>query len=159
MIFAIRKKRALTFIELIIVIAIIGVLSITAVPKFKTTFDNLELESFVKDIYYLSRYLQASAVNKRQIYYLSIDKEKGEFQARLKPDAGTEDEFKNIEGRFGRIYKLPQKVNISVDPPEKAGIYFYPDSSIEGIKITFENEQKKDICLIIKGVTGDIQIQ
>lgn len=147
-------QNAVTFIELLIVIAIIGIISAVSIPQFKKTFDNLEFENFVKDIYYLSRYLQGSAVGQGQIYYLSINKDKGEFSATYRQD----NELKNIEGRFGKVYRVPRGIIISTDPPDETGTYFYPDGSIDKIKITFRNQQK-EISLIIKGAAGGIQIQ
>lgn len=158
MIFVTSRTKALTFIELLIVIVIIGILVGISIPQFRKTFDNFELENFVKDIYYLSRYLQASAISQAKIHYLNIARAEGKFWATYK----VEDEFKNIEGRFGKIYMAPKGVIISIDQahqPEKEGIYFYPDGSIDEIKIDFENRHNHKVSLIIQGAVGDIKIQ
>jgi len=148
-----KTKKAITFIELVIVITIIGILIGISIPQFKKTFDNFELENFVKDIYYLSRYLQASAISQGKIHYLNIDPGEGRFWATYKENA----EFKKIQGKFGNIYKTPKEVIISTD---KAGIYFYPDGSMDEITIKFMNRQYKNkISLIAKGASGDIKIQ
>lgn len=150
-----KKQNAITFIELLVVVIIIGILFGASIPQFRNTFDNLELENFVKDIYYLSHYLQGSAIGQSKIYYLNINKEEGKFQAFYKEG----DEFKNIEGRFGKTYKTPQTASISTDPPDKNGIYFYPDGSIDKIKIALKNQYGRELSLIIKGAAGEIQIQ
>lgn len=153
MISATISRRAITFIELLIVIVIIGILTGVSIPQFRKTFSHLELESFVKDIYYLSRYLQGSAVSQGKIYCLNIDKEPEGFHATYK----KESDFLNAEGRFGKLYKFPDGISVSVDPPDINNIYFYPDGSIDKIKITFKNRYE-EICLVIKGTIGEIQI-
>ena len=155
MIFATTRPRAITFVELLIVIIIVGILTGVSVPGFKKTFDNLELENFVKDIYYLSRYLQGGAIGQGKIYCLKIDKDKGEFQATYRQDS----EFKNLGGRFGKIYKAPAGITVSVNPPDATGTYFYPDGSVDKITITFVNQHKTEVSLIIKGAAGEIQIK
>lgn len=157
MIFVTNRPKAITFVELLIVIIIIGILASASIPKFKKTFDNLELEKFVKDIYYLSRYLQGSAIGQGKIYCLKIDKDKVEFQATYKED--EDNEFKNFPGRFGKIYKAPLGIIISIDPPDATGTYFYPDGSVDKITITLVNQHKTEVSLIIKGAAGEIQIK
>jgi len=149
------SKKAITFVELLIVITIIAILFSITIVRLKPTFDNLELENFAKVLYYLTRYLQASSIRNAEIYYLKIDKEQGILQAFLK----NKEEFQNIEGRFGKIYRVPSQVIISTEPSQAPGIYFYPDGSINKITITFENQNKKKVSLNIKGVAGEITIQ
>ena len=155
MTFAMIKIKALTFIELLLVIIIIGILTGVSIPQLRKAFDNFALENFAKDIYYLSRYLQGSAIAGGKIYYLNINKDKGEFQATYK----EENEFKNIQGRFGKIYKALDGIIVSLEPSERTGVYFYPDGSMDKIRITLENQYKKQLSIITKGVAGEIQIQ
>ncbi|OGX40261.1 MAG: hypothetical protein A2984_01355 [Omnitrophica WOR_2 bacterium RIFCSPLOWO2_01_FULL_41_12] len=134
-------KQAVTFIELLLVIVIIGALAAVSIPQLKKTFDNFGLENFVKDMYYLSRYLQANAVNQGKIYVLNIEPATGEFQAN------------------GKLYKAPKDILIFIEPADKTSIYFYPDAVTDKTTITFENRYKKQVSLILKGISGDIQIQ
>ena len=153
--FAMNRRSGFTFVELLVVIIIIGVLATLSVPKFRTAFDNFELENFVREIYSLSRYLQASAISQGKIHYLEINKEAQEFQA----SSMEGDELKQVPGRFGKAYKAPSGINISIDPPEKNGVYFYPDASTDKITFTFENRHKSKFSLNIKGASGGIKIQ
>lgn len=149
------SKKAITFVELLVVITIISILFSIAIVRLKPTFDNLELENFAKDSYYLTRYLQASSIRNAEIYYLKIDKELGTLRAFYK----NKDEFENIKGRFGKIYRAPSQTNIFTLPSEIPGIYFYPDGSIDTITVIFENQDKKKVSLNIKGAVGEIKIQ
>ncbi len=149
------RKSGLTFIELLIVIIIIGILSALGIPRFKSTLTHFEFEKFTKDIYFLSRYLQDSSVNQGKIYYLEININNRELQAFTREN----DEFRNIGGRLGKIYKAPQGVLMSADPLETKGINFYPDASTDQATIIFDNQGEDKISLIFKGASGGIQIK
>lgn len=150
------KKSGFTLIELLIVIVILGIITGMSWPQLRDTLDNIKLESSIKDVYYLSRYLQGSAASENNIYYLNIAKERGEFYASCKRGEGS---FQPIGSRLKEHLKAPDGILIYTDPPDATGIYFYPDGSASPITITFKNKHEKQISLAIKGVTGDIQIR
>lgn len=154
-----RRLGAVTFIELLVVIIIIGILASVSIPNFRKTLDNLVLENFVKDIYYLTRYLQTSAISQGNIHCLNINKEKTpvEFWATYQSENERgEKAFRAVIGKFGKIHQAPEDVVISAD---KTDIYFYPDGSINETTINFENRYNHKISLIIKGASGVIKIE
>lgn len=150
-----KALKAVTFIELLIVVIIIGVLSGLAVPRFKTTFETLSLENYVKDVYYLGRYLQTTASAQAKVFCLNIDKEKKELKASYQ----DEDKFIPLTGRFGKAYKLPEGVSVVSDPETKPEVYFYPDGGTDKVKLTFTNQYKKEISLLFQGAGGGIKIE
>lgn len=152
----IKFSGALTFIELLIAIVIIGILAGIAIPNFKKTSSSFELDNFVKNVYYLTRYLQASAVSTAKIYRLDIvEREPAQFKAFRKEDS----DFIEIEGKFGKAYKATGVDIFSVDPQERTSIYFYPDASIDQTTIVFKNQYQKEVSLAIKGANSAIQIK
>jgi type II secretory pathway pseudopilin PulG len=155
MIFATNKQKSFTFIELLVIIIIIGILAGVSMPRFRSTFENLELENFVKNIFYLSQFLQSSSIGEGRIYYLGVDKSKKELQAKYR----DKDELKNFSGKFGKVYTAPAGITMSSEPIDKSGTYFYPDGSIDKITLYFENKYKMKFSLIFKGAAGGIQIQ
>lgn len=160
-----RSPRALTFIELLLVAVLIGILVGVSIPQMRKTFDDFELENFVKDIYYLTHYLQTSAIYQGKIFCLNINQDEGFFYATYKEndEAESNSEPKKIEGRFGRDYKPPEGTSIFIEPLteplEVTTICFYPDGSKDKIMITLKNRHEKEITLSIKGAAGEIQIQ
>lgn len=152
---AITKIKGITFIELLIVIIIAGILAGVSTPLFRKTMDNLSLENFVKDIYYLSCYLQASAVNEGKIYSLNIDRYAVAFRGTYK----EANELRNINGKLGRSFIAPKGVTITYEPADKPNVYFYPDGTIDKVTVSFKNQHENTLSLIIKGVSGEIKVQ
>lgn len=149
------KNKGFTLIELLIVIVIVGVLSGLTIPRIRSTFSNFELKSFSKDLFYLAHYLQSRATSEGEIYLLKIDKEKGEFQPFYKKDEA----FLPLRGKIGAVMKAPEKCGIILDPAQKTDIFFYPDASVDNIKITLKNDFGRQISVIIKGATSAIKIE
>ncbi|MDD2751647.1 MAG: hypothetical protein PHN59_00750 [Candidatus Omnitrophica bacterium] len=150
-----RKIKAFTFIELFIVIIIIGIASAVAFPRLKNSFESFELKNFARDIYFLSRYLQDSAISQGKTYYLAINTDNGQLQALTMENA----QFKNITGKFAKVHAAPRGIEVSLDPAADQGVYFYPDASTGKAAILFTNQKNDKLSLIFSGVSGGIQVK
>jgi len=155
-----KKHTGFTFVELLIVIAIIGVLAGIVVPNLKTTQSNFALDGFVKDIYYLTKYLQVSASTHSRIYRLDIAQAQGSrtlFSARYKNKDG---EFIPLGGRFKNAYAMPPDATIySIEPADITNIFFYPDASMDNARIVFKNKFGKEMILTLKETGAAIQVR
>ncbi len=154
------NRFAVTFIELLIILVIIAVLSVLSAPLFKNTTSDLELESFIKDLYYLCRFLQESASAEGAVFCLNISRdsqENGNFWASYYSQ--QEEEFKKPQGRYARAYNVPSRVSFLTEPADTSFVYFYPDGCADNATIIFRNNRNRQISLIIQAGTGDIKIQ
>ncbi|MFA5337804.1 MAG: prepilin-type N-terminal cleavage/methylation domain-containing protein [Candidatus Omnitrophota bacterium] len=155
-----RRTKGFTFIELLIVILIIGILSGVVMPNLKVTHSNFKLDSFAKDIYYLTKYMQVSAISYSRIYRLDIAQEQGDNAVFLAKYKNKNGEFIPVEKRFAKAYKLPQDTLISSTiPADRTSIFFYPDGSMDSTTIVFKNQFGKEISLILKRTGTAIQIK
>ena len=155
-----KKHKGFTFIELLIVIAIIGILSGVVIPNLKVTHSNFRLDSFVKDIYYLTKYLQISAISYGRIYRLDIVQAQGDRAIFLAKYKNKNAEFVPVEKRFAKEYKLPQDAEIfSIEPADRTSIFFYPEGSMDNTTIVFKNQFGKEISLILKRTGTTMQIK
>jgi len=149
--------KALTFIELLVVLVIIGVMTGISVPGFRRTFDSLEFDNFVKDVYYLNHYLKSTAISARKIYILGIDPAKAVFTASLRDEETGKAE--KLSGKFGKAYAAPKGVTLAVQPAEKTQVYFYPDGSADAVEITLKGKYDKAATLSIEGALGEIKVK
>jgi len=154
------KHKSFTFIELLIVIAIIGILAGIVMPNLKITQSNFALDGFVKDIYYLTKYLQVSAASHSRIYRLDIAHVQGDRVTFLAKYKNKDGEFIPLSGRFRKAYPMPLDAIISsIDPADRTSIFFYPDASMDSTTIIFKNKFGKEMTLTLKETGTAMQIK
>ena len=145
-------KRSFTFIELLIVIAIISTFSLLTFPRIKNTLNRFQLDNFARNIYYLCLYLQDTAARQGSVYCLNIDRNSGQVRG-VSTDSTL---LHSLDGRFGKVYHAPTGVTVA---SEKTGVCFYPDASADDINIIFEDTAENKVILTILGATGEIKIE
>lgn len=135
----------MTLIELLLVVIIISILLGVALPSFRKTFDDFELDNFVQQLQVFMNYLHERAVIDRKAVYFYFDKDKQEIWAK---DAGAEERIKS--------YRVPSGVKLEAESTE---IGFYPDGSIDETALTLTGHSGKAASLSTKGVFGGIKLQ
>lgn len=149
------SKKSFTFLELMVIILIMGILLGVSLPHFKKVSENFGFENFIKNIYFLTLHLQSRAIADSKIYYLEIKKNTLEFQ----PYLLNGDEYVKLSaGVFGKIQRAPLGTSLLEDPRDIPGLHFYPDGSCDSATLTFKNNNDQKTSLFIKGMTGEIQL-
>ena len=138
------RKKAFTFIELLIVVVILGIFIRIAIPSFRKTFQNQQLKIFTQELQSLINYLHGRSIVEERIVYLSIDNEKKEYGI-------------GIKGNSVRLktYQMPSDIKVVAEAEE---ILFYPDGSIDPVNLTISNLGQEGIILTTKGVFGGAKI-
>jgi Tfp pilus assembly protein FimT len=160
-------RRAFTFIELLVIIAIIGALAAVSVPRMRRNFIAYEKESFVRDIYYLAEYLKGAAVAQNGVFRMDIDPQAGSFQGKVRRSTdgqAAKFEFVVLGGRFGRVYTAPSGLSFTIEPERASAVTFYPDGSAQNgesaqTKIKFSGDYLRPVALQIQGETGEIALR
>lgn len=144
MILATGRIKGFTFVELLLVIIIIGILIAISLPNLKKTFNNLRLDNFSRELQAFMNYLHERSVVEGKIIYLNLDNDEKEIWAR-------------IQDAQSRLKTLPLPDDIRIESENKE-ILFYPDGSIDNITIGVVNLDNQKITLTTKGVFGGVKL-
>lgn len=142
---AMRQLRAITFIELLLVIAIIGILTGISISTFRKTFEHLQLRSFSRELQTFMNYLSQRSIVEGKPIYLNIDNEQRQYWAKIK----------DAQNRL-KTYKIPAGITIEA---EEKQIIFYPDGDIDKITINLAGFDEQKVTLTTKGVFGSVKLQ
>jgi len=142
-----------TFIEILIVVTVIGILTGISLPRLKKTFDNLQLNGFSRELQSTINYLYQRSVVGGKAITLTVDNDKREIRSEIQADGGQ---------AIGKTYPIPQGlvVSIEVDPSQGDGnqIRFTPDGLISKANIVVTGTGNESIVLTTKGVFGGVKI-
>ena len=139
------NNRSFTFIELLLVVVLIGVAAGVSIPYFRKTFSDLKLQSFAGDLQTFMNYLRERSIVDGQIIILAIDSEKKEYWAQAKD---AQDRLKT--------YRIPPEISIESSQKE---VFFYPDGTIDKVTIKLLNHNERAISLTTEGVFGGVKLQ
>lgn len=140
-----RQRRAITLIELSLVILVIGILIGVTLPSFRKAFNQLQLNSFSREFQVLMHYLRQRSIIEGKIIDLNIDSDNRQYRTKIRD---AENWLKN--------YRLPEGVTFE---PKQKQVAFYPDGSIEKTTIIISGPDNKNITLTTKGVFGGVKLQ
>lgn len=167
-------SRGFTFVELMLVIVLIGVMIVLAAPRMRSTFSGLEVAGFAKKTAALMRYAQSKAIAEREMIYL-IYKERGQTEKEMvfylakydSPPPPQEKKLSPVDERYNLVVPSAITININKEnppgPPDNlpkdAVSAFSPDSTIQGAKIIISNEVQKFKIVTTQGGIGRISIE
>lgn len=137
--------RALTFIEILFVIILVGILAAAAIPQFRKSFDSLQLNSFSRELQGFMNFLSERSIVLEEPIYLHFDENKRLFSAK------TQDEEVGL-----KTLKIPEEIKVGL---EKNTVTFYPDGKIDKVTITLTNRSNQSASLTTKGVASGVKIQ
>ncbi len=147
-------KKGFSFVELLLVVIIMGIITAMAVPRAKVAYDKFQLANLSKDIYYFMQYLQNTSIVERKVYSLNIDREKAEFTASRFENGNAE----ALKGRFARPIKAPGSIKVGLEPDVEA-IYFYPNGRIDEFSIVLTSKAGNKETINSKNITDAVKKQ
>ncbi len=140
-------SSAITFLELLFVIAIIGIFAGVAIGGFRKMFARFQLDSSSRELQSLMNFLSQRAIVERKLIYLNIDSQGNICRAIEKdPDMTI------------KTFNIPQGLKIESDI-ETNQIVFYPDGSIDDATVTLKQPSGEAVNLTTRGVLGSVKIQ
>jgi prepilin-type N-terminal cleavage/methylation domain-containing protein len=138
-------KRGFTFLELLIVTVIIAILASLALPRFRNTYEQFRLDSFVDRFKKMAETAHELSMLEGKIYKIILSKEPQSFSLWVET-RDEQDPFQRLPGNVGRRQNLPEGYLIKAENWE---ISFYPDGSATQTQINFTNVLKDQMDLEI----------
>ncbi len=140
-----HQDDGFTFLELLIVITLLGILTALSIPQFKQSAENMQLSSTAQQLQsYINFLIQRSVVETVPIRMI-LDTEKNSYRAQKEQDT-----------RYFQDFRLPSGIKIAAD---KQDVFIYPDGTIDKVTITLTNKQNKSATLTTQGVFGGTKIK
>ncbi|MDP1852602.1 MAG: type II secretion system protein [Candidatus Omnitrophota bacterium] len=152
-----KTHNAFTFIELLFIVIIVGILATVSLPNLRKNSNSLQLNSFSRQLQAVIKYLHQRSIVDAKVIRLTIDNTNKECRAEYQVV-----EKYSSEQRL-ETYRIPDEIKIGT--ADTMGIFFYPDGSIypegENSNVTLElsNTDNQRIILTGKGVYGGVKAQ
>ena len=137
-----RNKTAFTLIELLLALAIIGILLGISFPLLKKNISNTQFRAIVNKVYLLLDYAKTHSTLKNITVKLISDD-----QSKLWLVEGSDSEKKINE------IEIPEKTKIEFS---QEAIIFYPDGSMQEFEIAISDKDRREAKIWSKGIDGKI---
>ena len=147
-----RSNRSFTLVELVFVMAILGILLAASVPRFAQTSERLRLEQTAFQLAQMLRYAHERAVAEGREIVWQWDESGHRAQLYVMQDDGLH----SLEERFAMSPPLPPWVSVSLERTGDAavtGIGFLQDGTSEHTTITVAHG-KEHYVVTVDATTG-----
>lgn len=154
------KRSGFTLIELTLVTVIILALMGLSAPLFRKTFSDLTAKDAAFNISKLISYAQERAVIERRNFKITFNFTSGNYQLSESQVSKGKTAYKQMKGRFGRTFTLPQGLSFRDDESGiakakneeyKKAIVFYPDGRSDPLVIEMLNKENAGYRITSKG--------
>lgn len=172
---AARRARAVTMLELMMVITILGVLMAVTLPRLGGSNERAALRTTARDMAQLAAYARQSAVSMGKPTRIVINREGREWWLDLPPAEDSRvraDDWERVpdsashrdwplaqEERARPLHRKVEFFDVAVGGRElretgRAAIYFYPNGSSDGAAIVLRNTRERLMTVEIERATG-----
>jgi prepilin-type N-terminal cleavage/methylation domain-containing protein len=170
-----KFSRAFTLIEMVVVIALIGIMAAMIIPEMKGTFDDALLRSTGRDLVNVFNLASSRAVGFDRLYRVRFDTQTGHYAVECRTRDGTREDFvplKDVAGAEGQwdsriaveirpADDTPSENNPGLGPAEQNvpdTISFYPDGTADAAEIRLRDRDGFQLLLQLNPVTARIRV-
>lgn len=150
----INKRGGFTFVEILIVILIIGVVLGITLPRFQSTFDNLKARSCARNLHAMLKFAQERAILDQQFYRVAHLRE----QNRVRLEKKEKEKFEPVGGPRGRPLKLEPPLELQWDSRD-THVDFGPEGELEKAEIDVLFEGKRRFHITVGEPLGRITLE
>ena len=164
-----KRIKGFSLIEVLLVMALIGLLSALVIPAISNTLSNARLKTAVKKTAGIIRYVHNQAISQKRPFWLLVDKVKSRIAVLERPwnnEAESSLEKLAMLNSLAKAYYLPKGVIIEkivmgdkeISDSESAFI-FYPNGSCIGGKIQLSNiETMRTFLITVDPIVGSVRV-
>lgn len=153
------ESRGYTFLELIVVLAIIGAAVLLVMPQVGKGVETLRLKSTTRQLASVLRYARVLAVSERTVSVVGLDLSREEYWLGMMAPGSTREEVRTT-------YTLPETVKVAVQPLGEASsrtrgivrFMFFPRGGAYGGWLWLEGEKGRRYGIVVDPLTGRVRI-
>ena len=149
------REKGLTFIELILVISILSILTAISTPLFRRTFDSLQVRNLCRDISKLTKYVQERAIMEQVIHRIDFDVNNNEYWVSIAKDPLNPEKFIALNNKLGRKRRFSPNILLECTKPYAV---FYPDGRADELHLYITGKNDEIYTASNKETTGYAKI-
>ena len=151
-------RQGFTFLELILVAAVMSILVAVSVPQFRKSFDSLVFQNFISDLTSFAGYAQAKAVTNSSEMRVNIDLQQKRLLLESRMPSGGTLTLGTEEWRIEKTKVIPD--SLSVDLKGGSGeIKFYPDGTSDKAEFAVTDRYGIECSVFVEPGTGYVDVK
>jgi len=143
-----RSVVGFTLLELMAVIVILMVVVAFSVPRFRRTFNHLQLQVFANDMIRLLAYANQRAVTRGEVLKIHFDLEGRRYWLASTNESGKST---RIASKLTRVSPIPETITLQ---PSGRELNFYPDGRADRFEMSILDHQQDGYRLVTNVWTG-----
>lgn len=151
--------RGYTFLELLVVLAIVGAAALLVLPQAGKGLDAIRLKTTTRQLASVFRYARILAISERTVSVVGLDLSRDEYWVGILPPGRTREEVRTR-------YTLPESVRLVAQPlgegaSRKRGVVrfvFFPRGGAWGGQVWIEGAKGRRYSIVVDPLTGLVRI-
>jgi prepilin-type N-terminal cleavage/methylation domain-containing protein len=112
-------RRAFTLVELMVVVALIGIMAAMIIPEMRGSFDDALLRSTGRDLVSAFNLASSRAISFDQIYRVRFDTGGARYAVERRIQNGTREDFVPLKDVSGAEGKWDSRLTLQINPPDE----------------------------------------